>query len=362
MPHRKRTITHNLALGLGTYATSKHSGCCWIWALRQRGQRRGAGQTFSFFVGLSSVKPPTLHHRRLSVSVHAVCSPSFPWPSFVFILSVADIPAGVTLVLLSPPPPPWRALYIVNSVCVLLLRLSLVVGVVQINVILREEYSLSSDVAKHLVSNYGNRALQVRASIVQCCPTRFCLVHVHKLTKVCENMVCVVSTRKMRAQWPTQKNTRGKLPKTVLRTCAFHSSSPPPLPPRTFACGLTAPTMIIFSPNDGGKTIQNLIRNKSNQMRSDRRDCEAQQGIRSLDRGGSLPGHQVPFPGSGGGLCRGAGPSCVFVGAVYVNVVVAHQGIYGDAAGVSNDAVFSLVLFWRCCVAVGDVVFSLGLE
>lgn len=35
-------------------------------------------------------------------------------------------------------------------------------GYLQINVILREEYSFSRDVAKHLVSNYGTRALQVR--------------------------------------------------------------------------------------------------------------------------------------------------------------------------------------------------------
>ena len=35
---------------------------------------------------------------------------------------------------------------------------------VQINVILREEYSFSRDVAKHLVSNYGTRALQVCAA------------------------------------------------------------------------------------------------------------------------------------------------------------------------------------------------------
>lgn len=39
-----------------------------------------------------------------------------------------------------------------------------IVCMVQINVILREEYSFSRDVAKHLVSNYGTRALQVCAT------------------------------------------------------------------------------------------------------------------------------------------------------------------------------------------------------
>ncbi|CAN0360244.1 unnamed protein product, partial [Ectocarpus fasciculatus] len=40
---------------------------------------------------------------------------------------------------------------------------------------------------------------------------------------------------------------------------------------------------------------------------ADRRDREAQQGLRALHRGGPLPGHQVPLLGGGGCLRRRAG-------------------------------------------------------